>query len=94
MKTSLLTRPKVFHQTRQESRRHYSPPESPDARFLIIEQRVEAAHYRLDRVEAQPTEEGMFVTFHNLMPGFTRADVQAKFFRHVLYKLLAEFKVK
>jgi hypothetical protein len=36
----------------------------------------------------------MFVTFHNLMPGFTRADVQAKFFRHVLYKLLAEFKVK
>jgi hypothetical protein len=58
------------------------------------EHNIQAAHMRLNKLEAQMNQPGGYVSFKDLMPGFTSPSAQTRFFKHALHKLLDEFKVK
>jgi hypothetical protein len=65
-----------------------------DTRMTTLEHNVHALHESLSRIEGELNQPAMFVTLKDLMPGFSKPDAQARFFRHALIKLMDEFKVK
>jgi hypothetical protein len=65
-----------------------------ETRLTTVEHNVHALYTRMNRMEAQLNRPGMFVTFKDLMPGFTKSEAQAYFFKHALHKLLDEFHVQ
>jgi hypothetical protein len=51
-----------------------------DTRLTTVEYNVQAAHTRLNKLEAQMNQPGMTAEFTTLMPGFTKQEAQTKFF--------------
>jgi hypothetical protein len=65
-----------------------------DIYLTTLEHNVQAAHLRLNRLEAQLKKADMLVSFKALLPGLSTPEVQARFLRKSLDQLMDSYEAK